>query len=260
MNVATEGFDCPDIDVVVMGRPTKSRALYAQMVGRGTRPLGGLVDGLEDADERRAKIATSAKPFLTVLDFVGVTGRHRLVTEADILGGRYSQEVVDLAREIIERESSSDKPHDVKAVLERSAEEIERRKEARERAKREADLKAARMAKYMPRAIYKLSKPEDALRLVGATPWRVKPWDAKREPSAKMAALLRRNGLEPDKFTYTQARQMVGIILKRWKLGLCTLKQARLLAKYGYDPKSMTKDQATRTIDAIKANRWRRPR
>ncbi len=36
-NVLTEGFDEPRVDCVIMARPTQSRLLYAQMVGRGTR-------------------------------------------------------------------------------------------------------------------------------------------------------------------------------------------------------------------------------
>jgi superfamily II DNA or RNA helicase len=36
-NVLTEGFDQPRIDCILMGRPTRSRLLCAQMVGRGTR-------------------------------------------------------------------------------------------------------------------------------------------------------------------------------------------------------------------------------
>ena len=36
-NVLTEGFDEPRIDCILMARPTHSRLLYAQMVGRGTR-------------------------------------------------------------------------------------------------------------------------------------------------------------------------------------------------------------------------------
>ena len=36
--VATEGFDLPDASCVVLTRPTKSLALYLQMVGRGLRP------------------------------------------------------------------------------------------------------------------------------------------------------------------------------------------------------------------------------
>jgi superfamily II DNA or RNA helicase/predicted nucleic acid-binding Zn ribbon protein len=36
--IATTGFDCPDIQVVVVNRATKSVALWLQMVGRGSRP------------------------------------------------------------------------------------------------------------------------------------------------------------------------------------------------------------------------------
>jgi superfamily II DNA or RNA helicase len=36
-NLLTEGFDQPRVDCVVMARPTQSKLLYAQMVGRGTR-------------------------------------------------------------------------------------------------------------------------------------------------------------------------------------------------------------------------------
>jgi len=35
--VLTEGFDEPRVDTIIMARPTQSRLLYAQMVGRGTR-------------------------------------------------------------------------------------------------------------------------------------------------------------------------------------------------------------------------------
>jgi hypothetical protein len=36
-NLLTEGFDEPQVDCVVMARPTHSKLLYAQMLGRGTR-------------------------------------------------------------------------------------------------------------------------------------------------------------------------------------------------------------------------------
>jgi superfamily II DNA or RNA helicase len=36
-NILTEGFDEPRVDTVIMARPTKSKLLYAQMLGRGTR-------------------------------------------------------------------------------------------------------------------------------------------------------------------------------------------------------------------------------
>jgi superfamily II DNA or RNA helicase len=37
----TMGFDCPDIDNVVLLRPTDSYSLYEQMIGRGDRPFEG---------------------------------------------------------------------------------------------------------------------------------------------------------------------------------------------------------------------------
>lgn len=94
--VFVEGFDAPPTSVVAMGRPTKSRALYEQMLGRGTRPLPGVVDGPDTAELRRAAIAASMKPSLLVLDFVG-NSEHKLVSTVDVLGGKYDAEVRQLA-------------------------------------------------------------------------------------------------------------------------------------------------------------------
>jgi len=44
--VLTEGFDEPSINAVVMARPTKSRGLYIQCIGRGLRPSMGKSDCL----------------------------------------------------------------------------------------------------------------------------------------------------------------------------------------------------------------------
>ena len=42
--VLTEGFDCPDVDALVIARPTKSGMLIQQMVGRGLRKTEGKTD------------------------------------------------------------------------------------------------------------------------------------------------------------------------------------------------------------------------
>ena len=42
--VLTEGFDCPEIDALVIARPTKSGMLIQQMVGRGLRKVEGKTD------------------------------------------------------------------------------------------------------------------------------------------------------------------------------------------------------------------------
>lgn len=99
--VATEGFDAPTASLIIQGRPTLSRALYAQMVGRGTRVLPNTVehiDGAERAAERRAAIAASAKRDVMILDFVGNATKHALMTPEDLLGGDYSDEEVDEAK------------------------------------------------------------------------------------------------------------------------------------------------------------------
>jgi ATP-dependent helicase IRC3 len=44
--VLTEGFDDPEVSCVAMARPTRSPGLYAQCVGRGTRPFPGKEDCL----------------------------------------------------------------------------------------------------------------------------------------------------------------------------------------------------------------------
>jgi superfamily II DNA or RNA helicase len=66
-SVLTEGFDEPAVSCIIIARPTKSQPLFVQMVGRGTR----LYPGKQD---------------LLVLDLVGATGRHDLMTVADLFG------------------------------------------------------------------------------------------------------------------------------------------------------------------------------
>ena len=65
--VLTEGFDEPSVDCIIMARPTRSRPLYQQMLGRGTRTYPGKSDCL-------------------VLDVVGVSTRHTLQTVSTLFG------------------------------------------------------------------------------------------------------------------------------------------------------------------------------
>jgi hypothetical protein len=77
VEVATEGFDVPDVSCVLMLRPTQSWGLYAQMAGRGVRPVAGTVDGLAEATARRRAIAEGYKPDCIVIDVVDVARRAR---------------------------------------------------------------------------------------------------------------------------------------------------------------------------------------
>lgn len=117
----TEGFDVPEIACVVQARPTLSRSLYTQMAGRGTRTLAGVVDGLPTPEERIAAIAASGKPDLLLLDIVGNSSRHKLVSALDILGGDYTEEMRQRAARSIR---DSGMPSDVAEALETAKKEI----------------------------------------------------------------------------------------------------------------------------------------
>ena len=65
--VLVEGYDCPSVDCVLMCRPTKSRSLYCQQIGRGLRLHPGKSDCI-------------------VLDFVDVASRHSLISAWKFFG------------------------------------------------------------------------------------------------------------------------------------------------------------------------------
>ena len=106
--VFLEGFDAPNTAVIVMARPTNSRMLYAQALGRGTRPLAGVVDGVAEATARRLAIKQSAKPHCDVLDFVGNSGRHALVHAEDVLFGSVDPDYLDDIRKVLEERQGGD--------------------------------------------------------------------------------------------------------------------------------------------------------
>ena len=40
-DLLNEGWDCPDVEVLLMARPTLSKVIYLQQLGRGTRKAPG---------------------------------------------------------------------------------------------------------------------------------------------------------------------------------------------------------------------------
>lgn len=245
VGVFTEGFDEPGIEVIVMGRPTKSRALYSQMVGRGTRPLGGLVDDQPSAGERRDAIANSPKPFVEVIDFVGNSGRHKLVTTADILGGKYDDEVIETAKQNLQ---NAEQGNDVSEALEKAFEAIERRK---------ADERRRRMA-VIATAKYEVGGEVDPFDLLDITPQVARGWDRVKKPSARMVEVLEKNGVDCRNISYTHASQLIGEMKRRRENGVCTLRQAKLLSAHGYES-NLSFAEASRVIDELASNGWRRP-
>jgi superfamily II DNA or RNA helicase len=246
VGILTEGYDNPAIEVIAQARPTKSRALYSQIIGRATRPLPGIVDGYNTPEERRDSIGSSAKPSCLIIDFVGNSGRHKLMTTADILGGKNSNLAVLRA---VEKAKIKGQPLNMAEAIEEEQRRIQEEKRQAEAARR-AHLVAK--AQYSTREI----SPFDVFQL---QPDRVKARDAGRVLSEKQLNLLRKQGIDPASISFAQAKQLIGELIRRFEGNLCSYKQAKLLQKHSYDTKNMTRADATKLIDALAKNGWRRP-
>ena len=87
--VLTEGFDEPSVDCVIVARPTRSRILYVQMIGRGTRTFPNKRDCL-------------------IIDLVGATERHDLLTLPQLFGLGDAEALEDrTVTEALEREHAA---------------------------------------------------------------------------------------------------------------------------------------------------------
>jgi superfamily II DNA or RNA helicase len=78
--VLTEGYDDWQIECIVMARPTLSRVLFVQMIGRGTR----IEDRLPNLVEARQNGDYILKTECIVIDVVDNTKKHDLVTLASL--------------------------------------------------------------------------------------------------------------------------------------------------------------------------------
>lgn len=238
-----EGFDAPECSCVAMARPTKSRGLYQQAVGRGTRTWPGTIDHLGDApaEQRHAAIAASPAPNCLVLDFAGNAGRHRLVSPLDVLAGRpLPSDVETRAKELAE----SGKPSE-EALAQAEAEAIERDRRAEERRRREAKI-AAEVA-------YRAKQVDPFGICGGADSSGPRLTDGQRRH-------LEQLGVDLGKYTPSRAEasKLIDTIKDRRRKGLATYKMARVCVRHGL-PEDLTFDQAREAIDAIAANRWKCP-
>lgn len=252
--VFTEGFDESSVEVIAQARPTTSELLYTQMAGRGTRPhasLAHILGNVPAAVLRRLLIARSPKPSCLIIDFVGNSGKHKLISSVDILGGEYSKEVLKQAK-LFARQAG--KPLRMDQVLEdeeKRAEEI--KKSQVEQAVRKANLKFP--------AKFKVQKvdPFDAMQVRPVVPT---GRDTSSTLTEKQRAKLRQAGYNPDKIKDSDAKRLLGKIIDRWRKKKGTVKQAETLHRLGWTQAAaddMTFNQASAAIDAAQRNGWKKP-
>ena len=232
--VATEGFDAPRCSVIAIARPTLSRALYTQMVGRGVRPHG-MPEGLAQ-DERKGFIATSGKPNCLILDFAGNSGKYSLMSPADVLGAdRFTPEEIKQAKKQDEEEPDNQET-DPEEGLKQAREELER---------------LARLQKAKVKATEKSFDPFTVLHLNT----QIKGLEFGWEPmSPKQRNALLRFGVEQKDVTgYSKkhAKRVLDAMFKRKSLHLASYKQLSLLKKYGHTNPNISAVRASKAIDVI---------
>ena len=227
----TEGWDCPSVDCIVCLRPTKSRSLYCQIVGRGTR----LCEGKKD---------------LLLLDFLWHTERHELCRPAHLIC--QNDEVAKKMTANLEKEKGC-------AV---DIEEAEKQASSDVVAEREESL--AKQLEEMKKRKKKLVNPlqfemsiqaEDLSNYVPAFGWEMMP------PSEGQKNTLEKLGILPDEIDNAgKASLLIDRLNKRRDVGLTTPKQIRFLESRGFNHVGTWRfEDAKKLIDRIAANGWRTP-
>ena len=123
--VATTGFDAPITQTIFMFRPTRSRTLAMQIWGRAMRPLPGIVDGIDTADERKAAIAGSEKSSCYVIDITDSLADHSIVTAVDMFAK--DDTPADVIRAARKRAEEGD-PQDTGDLLAQAADDVRKAK------------------------------------------------------------------------------------------------------------------------------------
>lgn len=228
----TEGWDEPAVDCIVCLRPTKVRALYAQIVGRGTRLFPGKKD-------------------LLLLDFLWHTEKHDLCRPAHLVCN--NSDLSSRVAEILAEESQGEAVDllEAEAGAESSAQQ-----EREESLRKLLEEQRKRKRQLVDPLQYEMS-------IGNAAGYEPDPLDLRQQgpPSAAQLALLEKNGIFPDEVTCAgQASKLLDTLAKRRVEGLTTPKQIRFLERVGFREVGQWRfEDARRMIDRIAANRWTVP-
>lgn len=223
----TEGWDCPAVDCIAMLRPTKSRSLYAQAVGRGTRLFPG-------------------KDRLLLLDFLWMTDKHDLARPASLLGKE--PRVAERMAEITEE---SDYEWGLEALAEQAEKDVAAERErklaeelAKQRRKKKrlidplqfaVSIQDEDFADYVPKALWECGAVTD-----------------------KQRDLLERKGIDPSGCENAgQASLLIDALMKRDEVGLATAKQIRCLERAGFQHvATWSREAASNMVGRLAACGW----
>jgi superfamily II DNA or RNA helicase len=197
----TEGYDDPGIECIVMLRPTKSRALYAQAIGRGTRvhPL---------------------KSDLLILDFLWLHERHRLSRAASLVAS--TEEEAEAMTKVSEESSGESQD-----LLDIQCSAVAEREES---LRKKLVEQASKKAKYL--SADEWAAQHDRMTIAEYEPtfqWEQKP------VSTKQARVLKRAGIDVATVRGAgHASQLIGAVLGNAAVQACTPAQKFLLKRLGH--------------------------
>ena len=226
----TEGWDCPSVDCVIVLRPTKVRALYSQMVGRGTRLAPG-------------------KKELLLLDFLWHTERHELCHPANLIAT--DEAVVKKMTENIEELGT---PIDLEQAEQQAKEDVALEREE-SLAKQLSEMKRRKRKLVDPLQFEMSIQASDLTDYVPSFGWQMSP------PTNKQIKALEKWGIFPDEIENAgKAEMLINRLVKRRDAGLSTPKQIRFLESRGFQHVGTWQfEEATKLINRIAANGWRIP-
>jgi superfamily II DNA or RNA helicase len=239
VGVTCEGYDYPPTSCVVLGRPTKSRALVTQMVGRGTR--GG------------PKFPIPGKEDCLVIDFTGANEQHDVMHVVDALAGDVTDEEAKLIKAQVERATAPLSIDEARQL----AEEARRRAEEQAAAqRRQRDLIKAKVA-------YRDFDPNPYVALGVRRDFLHEKYGYAAASDAQKSFIRRALGKHADKVQVIEklgkleASRLIAEIQRRRDRNLCTLPQLYALKKQGIDAGKFSFAQASRVMDALSKNNWK---
>lgn len=222
-NLLHTGVDMPVCDATLNLRPTRSKVLYQQIVGRSTRTVPGLIDTIDDVQGRLNAIARSEKPEAFIIDPLWLSAEHDLVTPSFL--------VAQTEEEAIEMNNRAGNSYSLRG-LNRQV-QLEREEKIRRRLEATARFREGKVsAKYFAACL-----GEHALVNYQA----VFKWE-EQPPVRFSKLLLDKAGIDPESVTSEgEAREVLKVIGRRRYQGLAEIPQlAGLVEARGVTPELWT--------------------
>lgn len=227
----TEGWDCPAVDCIIVLRPTKVRALYQQMVGRGLRLSPG-------------------KDHLLLLDFLWLTERHDLCRPSALI----SKEA-EITEKMDKALAASDGMVDIIEAEEQAERDVLAERE-KALAKQLEEMRRRKRQLVDPLQYAMSIAAEDLANYVPSFAWEMAP------PSQKQLEFLERRGIFAESVENAcKASLLIDRLKRRQEEGLATPKQIRLLERFGFRRVgTWSFNAASSMIARLSANGWRIPK